>query len=317
MLRGAEPARRAGDGRVRVVQQDQALRVGRQQLGGQPLQRIGLLVGGMHADGEHQVGLPDRLLRPGRQLRLGHEQHVVAFGLERIEHPRRLDAVDAHRCRQHRLGHLRPHQDRAVAAPERPRQADDEGRGQLARAGADERDGARTRVGRRLSADVGRGHAPCHRHGQRAPDRRALGRQRLELGPSQPQHQAVAQRRDGGGARAAGEEGDLADRLAGTQLRDRLAPAFDGDREPARDDDIERLRHLALAHQHLATLQVERLELGGEARTLLLLEIVKDLDPVEAVLGNLRFHFCSGCLGASSSTLPQPPPAENVRCRKA
>ena len=139
----------------------------------------------------------------------------------------------------------------------------------------------------------------------------------LELGPPQPQHQAVAQRRDGGGARAAGQEGDLADRLARTQLGDRLAPAFDGDREAARDDDIERVRHLALAHQHVAALQVERLELGGQARTLLLLEIVKDLDPVEAVLGNLRFHLCSGCLGASASTLPQPPPAENVRCRKA
>ena len=304
---GRQPARRAGDGCVRLVQQDQALRVRRQQLGGQPLQRIGLLVGGMQTDGEHEVGLPDRLLRPGRQLRLGDEQHIVAFGLERIEHPRRLGAVDADRRRQHRLGHLRPHQDGAVAAPECPRQADDEGRGQLARAGTNERDGARARVGRRLPADVGRGHAPCHRHGQRAPDRRALGRQRLELGPPQPQHQAVAQRGDGGGARAPGEEGDLADRLARTQLRDRLAPAFDGDRESARDDDIERLRHLALAHQHLATPQVERLELGGQARALLLLEIVKDLDPVEAVLGNLRFHLCSGAWALPRAPYPNRP----------
>ena len=153
---GRQPARRAGDGRARVVQQHEALRVGRQQLGGQPLQRIGLLVGRMQADGEHEVGLPDRLLRPGRQLRLGDEQHVVALGLERIERARRLGAVDADRRRQHGLGHLRPHQDRAVAAPERPRQADDEGRRQLARAGADERDGARARVGRRRAADVGR-----------------------------------------------------------------------------------------------------------------------------------------------------------------
>ena len=107
-----QPARRAGDGAVRLVQQDQALRVGRQQLCGQPLQRIGLLVGGMHADGEHQVGLADRLLRPGRQLRLGDEQHIVVLGLERIERPRRLGAVDADRRGQHRLGHLRPHQDR-------------------------------------------------------------------------------------------------------------------------------------------------------------------------------------------------------------
>ena len=81
MLRGREPARRAGDGAARLVQQHEALRVGRQQLGRQPLQRVGLLVGAVHADGEHEVGLADRLLRPGRQLGLGDEQHVVVVGL--------------------------------------------------------------------------------------------------------------------------------------------------------------------------------------------------------------------------------------------
>ena len=297
---------------MRLVQQDQALRIRWQQLGGQPLQRIGLLVGGMHADGEHQVGLADRLLRPGGELRLGDEQHIVALGFQRIEHARGLDAVDAHRGGQHGLGHLRPHQYRAVAAPERPRQADDEGRRQLARAGANEGNGARARVGRRRPAEVGGGNAPGQGHGQRAPDRRALGGELFELGPTQAQHQAVAQRPDGGGARTAGEEGDLADRLARAQLGQRLAAAFDGDRKAARDDDIERVRGLALAHQHVAALQVERLELGGQPRPLLLLEVGKDLDPVEAVLGNLRFHSCSGYLGASSSTLSQLPLAENA-----
>ena len=132
------------------------------------------------------------------------------------------------------------------------------------------------------------------RHGQRAPDRRALGGQLLELGPAQPQHQAVAQCRDGGGARAAGQEGDLADRLARAELGHRLAPAFDGDRKAAGDDDIEGIRRLALAHQHVAAPEVQRLQLGGKARALLLLEIRKDLDPVEAMLGNLRLHCRSG-----------------------
>ena len=45
-------------------------------------------------------------------------------------------------------------------------------------------------------------------------------RQLLELGAAQPQHQAVAQGRHGGRAHAAGQEGDLADRLAGTELGD-------------------------------------------------------------------------------------------------
>ena len=155
-------------------------------------------------------------------------------------------------------------------------------------------------------------HAPRQRHGQRVPDRGVLRRQLLELGASQPQHQAVAQRGHGGGAHAAGEEGDLADRLAGTQLGDRLAPTGDGDEEAPGDDHVEGVRHLALAHQHVAALEVERLELGGEARALGILEIAEDLDPVEAVLGNLRFHLGSCIRAFPESTLSQLALAENA-----
>ena len=216
---------------------------------------------------------------------------IVVLRLERIERPRRLGAVDGDRRGQHGPGHLRPHEHRAVAAPEHPGQSHDEARGQLARAGADERDGARARIGRRRAGDVGVRHAARQRHGQRVPDGGVLRRQLLELGAPQPQHQAVAQCGHGGGAHAAGEEGDLADRLARTQLGDHLAPARDRDGKPPRDDDIKGIRHLALAHQHVAALEVERLQLGGEARALGILEIAEDLDPVEAVLGNLRFHW--------------------------
>ena len=78
----------------RVVQQHEALRVGRQQLGGQLLQRIGPLVGRMPADGEHQVGLPDGLLRPGRQLRARRRTAGSRSGLERVERARRFGAVE-------------------------------------------------------------------------------------------------------------------------------------------------------------------------------------------------------------------------------
>ncbi len=307
-----QPARRAGDGPMRVVQQHEALRVGRQQLGGQPLQRIGLLVCRMHADGEHEVGLPYRLLRPGRQLRLGDEQHIVVLGLEGIERPCRLGAVDGDRRGQHGPGHLRPHEHRVVAAPEHPGQSDDEAGGKLARARTNERDGARARIGRRRAGDVGVRHAARQRHGQRVPDGGVLRRQLLELGAPQPQNQAIAQCGHGSGAHAAGEEGDLADRLARTQLGDHLAPTCDGDGEPPRDDDIKGIRHLALAHEHVAALEVERLQLGSEARALGILEIAEDLDPVEAVLGNLRFHLGSCIQAFPESTLSQLALAENA-----
>jgi len=90
-----------------------------------------------------------------------------------------------------------------------------------------------------------------------------------------------------------------------TQLGDHLAPTRDGDGEPPRDDDIKGIRHLALAHEHVAALEVERLQFGGEARTLGILEIAEDLDPVEAVLGNLRFHLYS-CICAASRIDPIP-----------
>ena len=180
---------------------------------------------------------------------------------------------------------------------EHARQADDEAGGQLAAAGADQRDGARARVGRRRAHDIALRDASRQRDGKRVQDRGAPRRQLVELGAPQPQHQAVAQRRHRGRAHAAGEEGDLAHRLAGTQLGNGLAPAGDGDEEAPGDHHIECVRRLALAHQHVAALEVERLELGGEAGTLRVLEIAKDLDAVEAVLGNFGLHLCSWLLG--------------------
>ena len=187
---------------------------------------LGSLVGRMQADGEHQVGLADRLLRPGRQLRLGDEQHVVVVGLQRVERARRLGAVDARRwpAAPSRAISGRTSMVRLLRRNTRVRPTTKAGGSSLAPARISVTVRGRGSGGG-APADVGLRHAPGQRHGQRAPDRRALGRQLLELGASQPQHQAVAQRGHGGGAHAAGKEGDLADRLAGTQLGDRLAAA--------------------------------------------------------------------------------------------
>ena len=92
---GTEPARGAGDRRAGRMQEHEPLRLGRQQLGREPLQLVRLLAGAGEAHGQHEVGLPDRLLRPGRELVVGDEQHVVVAALQRIERPRRLRAVEA------------------------------------------------------------------------------------------------------------------------------------------------------------------------------------------------------------------------------
>ena len=178
--------------------------------------RLGVRVGAVQADGEHQVGLADRLLRPGRELAVGQIQHVVVGALQRVERARRLGAVER------RTGAAAP--PLAVSARSSTVRC-------LAANTLDEADRQRPRgsalaparmramvrgrgSGGGARADVGLGDAPRQRHGQRAPDARALCRQRLELGPPQPQHHAVAQRGDGGRARAARQERDLADRLA-------------------------------------------------------------------------------------------------------
>jgi hypothetical protein len=56
------------------------------------------------------------------------------------------------------------------------------------------------------------------------------------------------------------------------------------------DHDIERIGHIALPHQDLAALQREGLKLSGQTRALGRIEIREDLNPVQAVLYDVRFH---------------------------
>ena len=64
----------------------------------------------------------------------------------------------------------------------------------------------------------------------------------------------------------------------GPDLGDHLPAAVHRDGEPAGDDHVERVGHLALAHQHFAAAQVEGLQLGGKLGALAGLQIPEDLD---------------------------------------
>ena len=226
MLRAASQRAVPGYGRARRVQQHEALRV-RAAAARQPAvpARWACASAPCMPDGEHQIGLADRLLRPGRELVVGEEEHVVVGALQRVERPRRLGAVERRIARgSTRAGHLgaQQHACDAWLRTHSTRRSTKASGSSLApaRMSAMVR-GRGSGGGAVLTLAVG--HAPCQRHGQRAPDRRALRRQRFELGAPQPQHQAVAQRGDGGGARAAGQERDLADRLAGAHLGHHVA----------------------------------------------------------------------------------------------
>ena len=156
------------------------------------------------------------------------------------------------------------------------RQPDDEGRRQLAGAGADDGDGARPRIGRRRAADVGRrprawpaSRSACARSTgswRRAASNSARPSRSTRLSRSAvtvavrapPARKAISPIGWPGPSSATGSRRPV-----------------DGDREAAGHDHVERVRHLALAHQHVAALEVQRLELGGKPRALVLLEILR------------------------------------------
>ncbi len=285
MRRSVEPARGAGDGAALAVQKDEALGVAGQQLGGQPLQGIGALAGRVPGRRQDEIGLPDGFFRPGGELGIGEIQHVVRAAFERVQRAGGFRAVERRAGGQDFAGALRVEQQ--GVGPERAHQALDEQGRQRAVAGADQGQRARPGVGRRRPAEVGLRHAARERHGERAPDGRALGGQGLEVGPPEAQHQAVAQRGDGRGAGAAGQEGDLADRLSRSQLRNRDAAAVQRHDEAPGHHDIEGIGRLALPDQGFAALQAQRIEFGRQPRPLVRGQVVEDLDRIEAMPGGV------------------------------
>ena len=92
------------------------------------------------ADGEHQVGLADGLLRPGRQLGVGDEQHVVVRASSALS-ARVASALSmGTRPAARRARHLRPHAAWCGCCGRNARVRPTRSRRQLAVAGTDQRD---------------------------------------------------------------------------------------------------------------------------------------------------------------------------------
>ena len=218
---------------------------------------------------------------------VGDEEHVVVLALERVERPRRLGAVERHAGGQHGRRPSPAASSIGVVAAAGTREVSSTMKlgGSCAAAGTDERDGARARIGRRRACDVGVGEALRQRHGQRAPDDGHFAESRSNSArPSRSTRLSrmavtVAVRTP------PVEKGDLADRLPGADLGERLAPAFEGDGEAPGDDDIERIRRIALAHQDVAALEGARLQLGHEGGALVSAELGEDPHGGKACFG--------------------------------
>ena len=258
--------------------------------GGELLERIWRRVGAVGGDGEHEVGVADGLLRPRRQLGIGEEDQIVVRALELIERGRRLGAVELDALGQQLGGAGTIQHQRIGVGGEHAGELVEKFLGDLRAAGANDGDGARARIVRRRLMRGG-GRQPLRkRRGQRAPDARALRRYALELVAAEAQHETVAHGRYGGGARAAGEEGDLADRLFRADLGERVAATFQGDGKAAGYDDIERIGGIALAHEHIAPLQGARLQLGHQGGALVGAQLGEYAHGGQAGLGEKRMH---------------------------
>ena len=220
-----------------LAHDDEAPRLDVDEGGGELLERIWRRVGAVDGDGEHQVGVADGLLRPRRQLGIGEEDQIVVRALELIERGRRLGAVELDALGQ-QLGDAGTVQHQRIGVGgEHAGELVEKFFGDRRATSANDGDGARARIVRRRLMR-GSGCQPLRKSGrQRAPDAGALRRYALELVAAEAQHETVAHGRYRGSARAAGEEGDLADRLFWPDLGERLAAAFQGDGKAAGYDD--------------------------------------------------------------------------------
>jgi hypothetical protein len=265
--------------------------------------------------GQHEIGLVDRLLGPWRQRIVGQKQHEVVRLLERVQRMRDFGRRGIAGGRHH-VGHDRgTHDGHARATAELGDQPLHERLRHRAAAGADQRDGARQRIRRRGPCDIARGYAPGEGSGERAPDAGLARGEVIEFGASEAEHDAVAQSGDGGRPRAAGQERDLADGLAGPQFGDGGRAFGNRHAEAARDGDEHGVGGRTLRHQHVAPLQVDHLEFGTQARAILGREVREHLHAIEGGRGQaerqreLRTGEAKVEHKRSPGALRTPPPA--------
>ena len=201
------------------------------------------------SDDKQLVGLANDLGAERGKLGVSEIKHVVITKLLSVEPARHGFRVEVNVSRQGRGKARRIHGcDLAKAG---------EGAGKPLAKVVRYGEAARTDHGKRagmgqalLVAGERVGEAPGKRHGDRLQDDRVPLGEGRELRLGQFEHDRVAQRRDGCGADAVGEEADLADGRAAPHLSD--AASVDVDGETARGDEIERVGSVALAHENLA-----------------------------------------------------------------
>src|SRR5690606_1424929 len=89
-----QPSGGAFDPSTRRMQQDEAYGIRRQVIGSAPPERLESGICAEYPDGEHQVGMPQDLLRPGCHLWISDEQNGLALPLELVDGPCRFRRVE-------------------------------------------------------------------------------------------------------------------------------------------------------------------------------------------------------------------------------
>ena len=284
---------RAGAVRVQAHQPAPRRRMGRER---ELLHRVDAAGRGAFDDDQRLVGLPDRLAGPAGQRVVDHIGDQLVFVLDRVEPARHRRIVG--RLAREQASHVGVVDDQALAGLSKNLgEALVEGGRDRRLAAGDHRDGARDADAPAAGAGTGAGvgGALGERGEQRLVDRRHVARDALERRPIELEHDRVARCRDGGAARSAREESELADRLAHPDLVDRLVLALDPDLEPARHDHEHRVGRRVLANQNLAPLQAEDLRLRPDGGQLLVRQLTEDRGRAKQFRGVQRSRIAWHC----------------------
>jgi hypothetical protein len=227
-------------------------------------------------DDQHLIGLPDRLARPVGQGVVDAVADQLVFlldGVEPIGYGRIVE-----RCAGETALEVVTGQDAPPAVPfDQAAEAIMENLRDRLRSARHHRDGARGHAALLARDARGAGGQPAReRAQQRRINRRHLTHDVVEGAAVELDHDRVAHRDDRCGARNAGKETDLADRLAHADLADRALLPFDPDFEPAGEHDIDRVGRRTLADQHVAAQQIVDFRARPDLRQLIVREIAED-----------------------------------------